>query len=61
VTPSVVANCLQITAYCLFMIAKDPVALISALFTSRFLDMFRRDLYVPNERIPSFILQSPFN
>jgi hypothetical protein len=37
--PSVVANSLQITAYCLFMIAKDPVALISALFTSRFLDL----------------------
>ena len=38
--PSVVANSLQITAYCLFMIAKDPVALISALFTSRFLGGF---------------------
>jgi hypothetical protein len=41
--PSVVANSLQITAYCLFMIAKDPVALISALFTSRFLGSFTVD------------------
>jgi site-specific DNA recombinase len=42
--PSVVANSLQITAYCLFMIAKDPVTLISALFTSRFLEELQTEL-----------------